>query len=218
MLIGQTNDVSFRVNVMGTSTEPKVRVLLSTSPELSFPAHKVGDEWKAAVKLPAAVEPGKYDLRVEVILNNRHFTPLTKSIELVSPNAVPAEAWPPEQEVEMNIPAEITAEAAPIVEPVVLTPDTLIGKQAVDPSPVVKQKIKLSAAAVADMFKAENLKAPTTPTKIEYRPIISRDPIHSTIDKPLPITEKVKATSRKKVVEIKHELPIRLIKGEIVYE
>lgn len=215
MLIGQTNDVSFRVNVMGTSTEPKVRVLLSTSPELSFPAHKVGDEWKAAVKLPAAVEPGKYDLRVEVILNNRHFTPLTKSVELTAPHReqvvspaaqVEAPLAPPAAEEIAVVPAEVLKAETPSLlkqlEPVA---------EAEPPKP---KKIKLDAS----LFKVENLRTPSAPVKVDYQPIISRDPVHTAIDKPLPIVEAVKKTAKKKVLEIKHELPIRLIKGEIVYE
>lgn len=205
MLIGDTTNVSFRVNVMGTSIEPKVRVLLSTSPELSFPASKSGEEWKVSMNIPPSIEPGKYDLRVEVMLNNRHFTPLTKSIELVGKDAVPAAGWPVAQEVEAVqpeiAPVEMAYEAAPVIEPVVEEPAV--------------QKITLPADKIAAIFKVENPPAPSAPTKIAYKPIIPRD---ITEDKKAPITKKVKATKKTKMLEIKHELPVSLVKGEIVYE
>lgn len=159
MKIGQTNDIKFKVNVMGTSTEPKVRIILGTRPELSFPATLVGGEWTAAVDLPSSIEDGEYDLRVEVIVGNRHFTPLSKKVLLAGPRSTPA-------------------------------------------------PIKPEAGVVPAQ----------PPVKPEYRPIIARqDPVHTPIDKPIR-KEAVKPGRAKKVVEIKHELPVRLVKGPVVYE
>lgn len=81
--IGHTQSVSFKVNVMGTSSNPKVRLILGTNPEISFDAVKGAEEnWGAEITIPKTVDPGSYDLRVEVILNNRLFTPLQKRIEI----------------------------------------------------------------------------------------------------------------------------------------
>lgn len=233
MLIGQTNDVTFKVNVMGTSVEPKVRLVFSTSPEISFPAEKVGDEWKAAVTIPHTVMPGSYSMKVEVLLNNRYFAPLTKVIELFDVNQVaapadpaelpPAPAETPASAVEPEIDFVAAMEDAPeavtspqqeaetqssdLVQPKV---ERIIKLDEVTPPPV-KKKIVLPK----DFFKLEHV--PSSPVKLDYQPIIMKQPVHTALDRPLAVQE-VKRVKKKKLVEIKTELPVRLIKGGIVIE
>jgi hypothetical protein len=233
MLIGQTTNVKFKVNVMGTSADPKVRVILGTKPELSFPAEKQGDDWAAELDIPNSVASGKYDLRVEVMVGNRHFTPLTKQVELFGPEVVAAPNPTPEpadepagestlfQQDEIKERSrkyaetmakavcapveeeEVAVEEAPVVaeEPAIVEP----------PAPVIQRKITLPP----DFFK--NLTAPSAPVKVEYQPIIAREAAHAAMDKPIKAAE-TKKPKAKKLVELKHELPVRLIKGEIVYE
>jgi len=82
LTVGQNHNVKFKVNVMGTSAEPRVRVILGTVPELSFIANKEADDWVSNLVVPSHVEPGDYDMRVEVHLNNRLFTPINKKINV----------------------------------------------------------------------------------------------------------------------------------------
>jgi hypothetical protein len=79
---GQTHNVKFKVNVMGTSAEPRVRVILGTTPELSFHATKEGDDWASNMEIPGHIAPGNYDMRVEVHLNNRLFTPINRKVDV----------------------------------------------------------------------------------------------------------------------------------------
>jgi hypothetical protein len=79
---GQSHNVKFKVNVMGTSSEPRVRVILGTTPELSFHATKEGDDWASNLEIPGHITPGSYDMRVEVHLNNRLFTPINRKIDV----------------------------------------------------------------------------------------------------------------------------------------
>ena len=136
MIIGQKNDVTFKVNVMGTSAEAKVRLMLGTSPELSFPATKVGDDWKASILVPEGVKPGKYDMKVEVIVGNRHFQPLTKKVEITAPEVKKIEAKPAEEPME---PSQVAAVAADV--PVMAQPDEIsIEKPAAEPEKQAKSK------------------------------------------------------------------------------
>jgi hypothetical protein len=207
MLIGQTNDVTFKVNVMGTSTDPKVKLVLNTTPEMSFPATKNGDSWHASVVVPDHVEPGKYSLRVEVVIGNRHFSPLTKSVKLeLPPNMVPAAPTPtPEPAVE-TVPEAASVEAAE--EPAeIFLPEPVAPK-----APRAKKMVKLPA----DLFSVENLMGSKTPVVIDRRPIIARDPVITAMDPPIQMLEE--KMPKKRIVELKHTLPTRLIKGEIIYE
>jgi len=200
MKIGQTNDIKFKVNVMGTSTEPKVRIILGTRPELSFPATLVGGEWTAAVDLPSSIEDGEYELRVEVMVGNRHFTPLSKKVLLTGPVSTPAPIKP-----EVNVVP--SPQAARDVESAQPPHISVVPEEAVVDAP---KKITFPPG----FFKV----AAAPAVKPEYRPIIARqDPVHTSIDKPIR-KEGVKPGRAKKVVEIKHELPVRLVKGTIVYE
>lgn len=108
---GQTTKITFKVDVMGTSSEPKVLVLLQTTPALSFDASKIGAEWVSEISIPDFVQAGSYNLKVEVLLNNKLFTPVNKVIEIQSSN-VPDEVQDPEaievqdpevQEIEVQI-------------------------------------------------------------------------------------------------------------------
>ena len=79
---GKSNNMTFKVNVMGTSSTPSVRVVLGTDPEMSYPAsNTTDDKWMATMMIPSGIE-GTYSMRVEVVLNNRLFTPITKSVTI----------------------------------------------------------------------------------------------------------------------------------------
>ena len=98
---GKTNNVTFKVNVMGTSSTPSVRVVLGTNPEMSYPATNTsGDTWSAPIAIPAGTAEGTYSMRVEVVLNNRLFTPISKSVAVGPAGANPVDV-PAKPEVVM---------------------------------------------------------------------------------------------------------------------
>lgn len=112
ILAGTTTQVSFKVNVLGTSAEPRVRVILGTTPELSFNATQVDDKWSVPLAVPATCAAGSYPLRVEVILNGRLFTPITKSIQIDSTAGASIETAPA-QVVQAPVVAPTQTVAAP---------------------------------------------------------------------------------------------------------
>lgn len=98
---------------MGSQAEPQqVRVILAAKPELSYPAEKTADGWSAKLEIPDTVS-GDIDLRVEVVVNNRLFTPIKKRISIASaPSAAtPAHVDAPATK---SVPAEVPASAAPV--------------------------------------------------------------------------------------------------------
>jgi hypothetical protein len=140
---GQTQTVKFKVNVMGTSAEPRVRLILGTSPELSFAASKEQEHWVSSMQIPKHVEAGSYDMRVEVHLNNRLFTPINKKIEIkgfegpaevVTPAAMPEVEAAVEAAVESKKTEQKPVEASPEIqeptEPTDLPEPTLAAPEA----------------------------------------------------------------------------------------
>ena len=215
MLIGQTNDVKFKVNVMGTSAEATARVILCTNPQLSFPATKIGDDWTASVTVPEAIEPGSYDMKVEVMVGNRHFTPLTKKLELFGRNQIAAAVEEPVATEEAAEPIaepakEVVAPEAVAEAPVEAVTPSLSLIKSFDAAPAVEEpEAPKKITLPKDFFKFEGKKV--APVKIEFKPLDSMLSF-TTIDRPLT------PGSVKPVLEINHGTPVRLIKGEIIYE
>lgn len=143
---GQTNNVTFKVNVMGTSSTPSVRVVLGTDPEMSYSASSQGEMWMAAIKVPEGLE-GTYSMRVEVVLNNRLFTPITKSVTI---SRAEAAAPTPSETTTPSIPTPDKAvEPAPVnvikAEPVrkhepILKRDSIVMPQVVAKMPEIRKK------------------------------------------------------------------------------
>jgi hypothetical protein len=229
MLIGHTNEVKFRVNVMGTAADATARVILGTNPQLAFPAAKVGDEWMAYVKVPESVHPGTYEMKVEVMVGNRHFVPLTKNIELegqavAEPEVAVEEAKAVPKEEPVEVPVVDPLKTSILLRAITATGAVDASVVPADPMPnvvatapeaeeapkeVKKEEPKKKITLSKDFFKFEPKKI--EPVKIEFKSISSMM-THTVIDKPL-AKEAVQP-----VLEINHGTPIRLIKGEIIYE
>lgn len=139
ILAGTTTQVSFKVNVLGTSAEPRVRVILGTTPELSFNATQVDDKWSVPLAVPATCAAGSYPLRVEVILNGRLFTPITKSIQIDSTAGAPIETAPAQ------------AVQAPVVAPTQPVAATPAPAQTPPAQPQTISLMSLVAAAKPDV-------------------------------------------------------------------
>lgn len=190
--IGKANAVKFQVGVNGTAAEPLVRVVLSLNGiDFGFPSERVigsNTDWFSEVKIPEDVVPGNYAFRVEVVINNRLFTPLKRTIAIGVKEPLVA-ARPPE-----------TLENAPVAEQVVIA----------QVKPVVKQKqplIKVFAGVptitapikitMADVVKESNqrFEKALSESQTYKKPGISAKPIN-----------------------INPQVPVTLKKGEVVYE
>lgn len=227
-IIGHAHDVSFKVSVLGTSAEPSVRLVLGCTPELSFPARKVGDEWTATIVIPTGISACKCDLRVEVLVNNRLFTPLVKRVELVSqteelevetPPTLPA--VPPVESVPTEIP-----EPAAALDPATIPAD---GEIAFTTKVREGERLSLLKQMAEDKPKKHSpfvhtpLPAPSDvkvePIKVSMADIMKVAEAKEPVVKPKRATKATKATKAiKPLVEIKQETPIRLVKGPIIYE
>ncbi len=221
--IGHSHDVAFKVNVMGTSAEPTVRLVLGCTPELSFPAKKTADGWACTLSIPPGIEPCECDLRVEAIVNNRLFTPLIKRVELASvtappvetapqpaSDAPPAEIPPTPDEVPSEIEFKVKAEETEPRKPLLSTPEF---KRTELPS-----LQKVAEATPPKKFEPIHTPLPrpsdvkVAPIKVSLTDVMK---VAATMEAAAPPPARRKAAP---VVEIKHETPVRLVKGAIIYE
>jgi hypothetical protein len=215
MIIGQSNKITFKVNVMGTSQEPTVRVILDTSPALTFNAHKLGTEWQADIDLPASTKPGSYDLKVEVMVGNRHFSPLTKKVALDAPEESPSSSSEPEESAQVAAEKEQQLSSAEVDEALFTEPVQEEPRPAVvEPEPAPKPNLMKSIVGGEDLPKKKEPKKITLPKdffKFEAKKI-------EPVELPKVIKREPKAKKPKKIIEIKQSTPIRLVKGEVVYK
>lgn len=226
MIIGQKSEVAFKVNVMGTSSEPTARVIIETQPHLSFPAVKsTQGDWVAVVDVPSMIAPGAYKMRVEVVVNTRLFTPYQKMVDItavetpgVVPNPVPSvepvaalnAAPAPQPDIPVTL-SPIEQAEEPAYEEVAV--EALAPVQAEAPAeaqaPVEAKKITLPA----DFFKFE-LRDSAPKVTIASKPIIKT----LASECMTPVKKVVAAKRPKKIVEIKPDMPVTLSKGEVIYE
>lgn len=255
--IGHAHEISFKVNVMGTGAAPNVRLVLSCTPELVFPARRTDDGWACTVTIPTGVEPCMCDLRIEAVINNRLFVPLSKQVELQQPDAT------------FDAPMVDPVEAAPVSDEVAPEPDVALPSYEEPPLPDIEPSDVIDFTATVDSTPADQ-PAPSTPRisiiqmvadrerdverpaskslalpeapsldalqkVVEAPPVVrpriitplpasssARQPVKvsmseimkSTADRP---TKKIPKTTAP-VIEMRHELPVRLIKGEVIYE
>lgn len=211
--IGETSTVKFNVDVHGSGVTPEVRVVLNLADhELGFKCTKVGDEWQADIKIPVGTEPGMYDLRVEVSINNRLFTPVKRQVEVgndvsVSVAEKPAETTPPPTPQPPPAPTPVP-EPAILPKPPISTVVPEVKK--VEPKPVPKPAPKPVVKPGESLMKqvVPEAKAP---------PVIRKEP-----QKPTPI--KVAPVPPKKVEVVKKPSPPLVIpkqpelRGEIKIE
>ena len=218
---GETHNVKFKVNVMGTSAEPRVRLILGTSPELSYEATKDEDGWVSNVNVPHHIAPGEYPMRVEVHLNNRLFTPYKRSIEVLAPEvqahepAVTAAPVPEPKPVEIQaLPPEPKPKLMPQLEPVTAAPVP-------EPKPeVVMPKVvaKMPEVKPKKDTKPEEPKKPATLSllsKISKAPAKKQHRVHT--DLPKPTNEAAKPiTVSLKEIDAGTSAPVRVTTTPVV--
>jgi len=222
--IGISNTVRFNVEVHGTSTEPTmVRLVIALSGrELGFIATKSEDKWQADVTIPADVQEGQYEIRVEVTVNNRLFTPLKRRVPINKATSAPAP----------DVPA-----AAPSVAPPAVVPEPVV-RPPMPPLPTIEKKSEsLFKKVVENKHEQRTEPKPKQPVA-ENKPEPQKPPVAKKKKDPIRINiaeivadsnkrfEKVLQESpsyRKpikpvKAIDVKPQTPISLKKGEVVYE
>ena len=82
--LDEAQELSFDLAIFGTSEQAEqVRFVIEGKDyDISIPCTRNGEDLKVTIpKLKGIVESGSYDVRMEVILDGRIFTPLKESIE-----------------------------------------------------------------------------------------------------------------------------------------
>ena len=131
--LDQTNRVTFTVNVFGTAATPSVRVLIGETPALAFSALKLaGNEYEALIDLPDTIKPGAHQLKIEVLINGKLFTPIQTAITVEGaapdvPVAEPAIEPAVEPEFTVVVPVQAAPEPAPAPAPEAPRLDAVMG-------------------------------------------------------------------------------------------
>ena len=82
--LDEAHELTFDLDIFGTSEKAEnVRFVIENKDfEISIPCLREGKEVKVAIpKLKGILESGNYDVRMEVVVDGRIFTPLNESIE-----------------------------------------------------------------------------------------------------------------------------------------
>jgi hypothetical protein len=170
-----TNRITFKVGIHGTAALPTVRCMVGAEPALCFIATNIGGEsWEALIKLPEDFPTGVQPFRVEVQLNGRLFTPITKEINITrkedveskvtvsqvsTPDIVPPGAEPVVTPTATIEPPKPRIDAA--IVPRTTLPEAPAPAPAIAPAPTVSvppavQKIKLDLASIANATRTES--------------------------------------------------------------
>jgi len=242
--IGKANEVKFKVSVNGTAANPSVRLIIVTPQgDLGFPAKKLlgggADDWFSEVKIPPETKAGEYDMRVEVIINNRLFTPLKRKVEVGDQDVVAAAP------IEMQAEADATP-AYPTQKP--HQTDTWEGEGGAlpevpeIPQPLPSKPTEQKPKSLMQQFAGESKTVKTAPVRKavkEHKKIVTPLP-KPLMNKPTPtrITiSEIAAESDKRFeavlkepksyrkpgvfvapININQQTPVTLKKGEVVYE
>ncbi len=93
LFIDEPNELSFDLTIEGTEmAKPIVRTIIEGSKfELMFPTDRKAEGWTVTIPpLQEVLSTGKRNLRLEVVLNNKIFTPLTLQTEFSKSQIVEA--------------------------------------------------------------------------------------------------------------------------------
>lgn len=79
---GADNELTFNLELTGSTVAPTVRVVLYVVPTLMFSAkHVENNVWAVNIRLPE-VASGSYKIEIETIIGNRLFVPLSEQIDV----------------------------------------------------------------------------------------------------------------------------------------
>ena len=140
--VEESNELAFKIKVEGSSTPVKVR-LVCESPEISymFPGRGTQEDGVVQFVIPqmkGKIQEGLYSARVEVLVENRYFSPVQFQLNFKKTMRVFAEAI----QIVQPTKQEIKVSAAPLVvqQPVVQQPVVQQVVQAVQQKVIVKEQ------------------------------------------------------------------------------
>lgn len=222
-------EFTFRVGIAGTQTPPSmVAVVLERGDTaLSFVARQAGDEWKAIIESPGTVFGlGQVKLNVNVILNNRLFTPMKGTAEIVAEDNITVDVTVPSLDTNATVDTpilppesgevykdEVKTEAVKVAAPVeVVKPVEIIKEKLIKADPNVKQIVHTPKVVEAVVPKVEAAK-PVEKVKPEVKKVIEKAKVI-----PEPIVEKVEISQPVRMQLLKSIEPGTVYKAPKVME
>ena len=216
LITNSSNKLTFDVNIQGTAALPTVRCMVGEYPSLSFDATRLPTgEYEVIIDLPANFRVGPQPFKVEVLLNGRLFTPINKSID-VSAGDLAEESIPVPAPKPVPSPEPIKE---PIKEPTPQPPPVSAAKKesllsALENSVTAKKDKHTAVPSVAVQESIK--KKPALVIPAQQKPVA---PIKFTMADianesytPAPAVKRpVKSAEHTK------NIPVTLIKGEIIY-
>lgn len=163
-------ELSFNVGIAGTSSLPtSVAVILEKgSTALSFAAVKNGEEWKATIDKPGIVfGTGEVKMSINVVLNNRLFTPV-KSVAEIMPEVVVATPVPTPAPVSV-IPEPVSVEVGNVDEESRFNVSNTMKNSVIEVKPELMATPKFTAADVTRLLKRTESVAPPAQVITPFR-------------------------------------------------
>jgi hypothetical protein len=184
-------EFTFRVGIAGTQSPPQmVAVVLERGDTaLSFVARQVGDEWKAIIESPGTVFGlGQVKLNVNVILNNRLFTPMKGTAEIVAEDNITVDVTIPSMETDVKLDTPILPPAVEVKTEEVVVPKAVEVKaeEVIIPEAVVKRKY-------AKLMQAD----PTVKQIVHAPKVVPKAEAPKPVEKVEPVVPKVEAVIEK---------------------
>lgn len=115
--IDEQNELSFDLTIEGTEMgKPQVRTIIEGGKfDLSFPTQKDEDGWTVVIPpLKEVLSVGSHNMRLEVVLNNKLFVPLTLSATFAPSQVVEARVITKKKDPVPAVKAAVVKKAAPV--------------------------------------------------------------------------------------------------------
>jgi hypothetical protein len=161
-------ELAFKVGIAGTASAPQsVAVVLERgTTAVSFAATKDGDDWKAVIESPGSMfGTGEVKLSVNVVLNNRLFTPMKSVAEIVGEVDEPiAQVMPAPEKVEPETVEEPVAQEA-TVQDIVPEPSPTVAPKKTSLLPSIQAATQEAVVEAPTPVVVETIAAPA-PKKI----------------------------------------------------
>lgn len=156
LMIDERNELRFRVAISGTSQSAIIRLVCENDGlGFMFEGKQDGDE--VLVTLPSLIgklHEGKYDARLEVLVENRYFVPLEMKLDFKKPVSVMAES--------VKLTKTSTVVQSPIVEASILNKQkSKLATVSTKIKPIVESKSDVTSdielrAIIRDMLKKKD--------------------------------------------------------------
>lgn len=175
LFIDEPNELSFDLTIEGSELgKPSVRTIIEGNRfELMFPTDKREEGWSVTIPpLQEVISTGVHNMRLEVVLNNKIFTPLTLTTEFSKSHVVEAKIVTKKPVVESTtvraavvknatVENRTTAVKPPVVQEAVQTVVPVVTPSAVVVSPRQVQTVAKTPVSKPKAQTAKNNAVPT---------------------------------------------------------